>query len=72
MTNFKEWFLKTLFLALKTAAQTAIGVIGGASLFTEVNWAVVGSSVLMAVITTFLMHISDIDIDGYFNEKKLG
>lgn len=72
MTNLKEWFLKTLFLALKTAAQTAIGVIGGASLFSEVNWAVVGSSVLMAVLTTFLMHISDLDIDAYFEEKKLG
>ena len=34
MTNLKTWFIKTGFLAIKTAAQTAIGVIGGALLVT--------------------------------------
>ena len=70
MTNLKTWAIKTGFLAIKTAAQTAIGVIGGASLVTEVNWAVVGSSVLLAIVTTFLMHVGDLDVDGMIEQKE--
>ena len=70
MTKIKTWLIKTSFLAIKTAAQTAIGVIGGASLLTEVNWAVVGSSVLLAIVTTFLMHVGDLDIDAMIEQKE--
>lgn len=70
MTNLKTWFIKTGFLSIKTAAQTAIGVIGGASLVTEVNWAVVGSSVLLAIVTTFLMHVGDLDVDSMIEQSE--
>lgn len=70
MTNLKTWFIKTSFLSIKTAAQTAIGVIGGASLVTEVNWAVVGSSVVLAIVTTFLMHVGDLDVDAMIEQKE--
>lgn len=70
MTNLKTWFIKTGFLSIKTAAQTAIGVIGGASLVTEVNWAVVGSSVVLAIVTTFLMHVGDLDVDAMIEQKE--
>ena len=72
MNNLKKWFLETSFLALKTAAQTAVGVIGGASLFSEVSWAAVGSAVLMAVVTTFLMHVSELDVDGLIEAPSDG
>lgn len=70
MTNLKTWFIKTGFLSIKTASQTAIGVIGGASLVTEVNWAVVGSSVVLAIVTTFLMHVGDLDVDAMIEQKE--
>lgn len=55
---FKKWLKAAGIRAIKTVAQTAIGVIGGAVLFTEVNWAVVGSSALLAGIMSLLMNIA--------------
>ena len=55
---FKKWLKAAGIRAIKTVAQTAIGAIGGAVLFTEVNWAVVGSSALLAGIMSMLMSIA--------------
>ena len=54
----KKWFKAALIRALRTIAQAAIGAIGGAVLFTEVNWAVVGSTALLAGVLSILMSIS--------------
>lgn len=70
MTDIRTWFIKTLYKTINTAAQTAIGVIGGAAVFSEVDWRMVGGSVLLAMITTFLMHIGDLDIDAITENKK--
>lgn len=40
-----------------TMAQTAIGVIGGAQLFGEVNWAMLGSAVLLAGVLSCLKSV---------------
>lgn len=55
---FKKWLKAALIRAIKTVAQTAIGVIGGAALFSDVNWVVVGSSALLAGIMSMLMSIA--------------
>ena len=55
---FKKWLKAALIRAIKTVAQTAIGVIGGATLFSDVNWVVVGSSALLAGIMSMLMSIA--------------
>lgn len=53
----KEWAIKAGIRAIKTVAQTAIGVIGSAYLITEVNWSVVVSASLMAGLSSMLMSL---------------
>lgn len=57
----KEWIKRVGIKTIKTMAQTAIGVIGSTALISEVNWAVVGSSVLLSGIVCILMNISQIE-----------
>lgn len=57
-SDIATWFKAAGIRAIRTMAQTAVGAIGGAVLFTEVNWAVVGSSALLAGILSMLMSIS--------------
>lgn len=57
-SDIVTWFKAAGIRAIRTMAQTAVGAIGGAALFTEVNWAVVGSSALLAGILSMLMSIS--------------
>ena len=52
------WAKAAAIRAIKTIAQTAIGVIGSTALFTEVNWAVVGSAALLASILSILTSIA--------------
>ena len=40
--------------AVKTVAQSAIASIGSTALFSEVNWAVVGSAALLAGVLSLL------------------
>ena len=44
----KLWLKAAGIRALKTVAQTAIATIGTTALFTQVDWAVVGSASLLA------------------------
>lgn len=44
--------------AARTAAQVAVATIGTTALFEEVNWAIVGSSSLLAAIMSILMAIA--------------
>lgn len=52
--DFKLWVKSALIRALKTIAQTALGIIGGTALFTDVNWLVVLSGSLLAGICSLL------------------
>lgn len=56
MTN--KWFKAASIRAIKTAAQTAIGVIGATSIFNEVDWYVVGGTVLLATVMSFLTSVA--------------
>lgn len=52
------WWKAAGLRAIKTVAQTAIGVIGGTAFFSEVNWLAVGSAALLAGIMSLLMSIA--------------
>lgn len=60
----KVWLKTVIIRTVKTMAQTAIGVIGSAALISEVDWAVVGSSVLLSGVICILMNIAQIEITG--------
>jgi hypothetical protein len=54
----RTWVKAAAVRALKTAAQTAIGSIGATAMFIEVNWAVVGGTVLLSAILSVLTSIA--------------
>jgi len=51
---WKDWLQAAGIRALKTVAQTAIATIGSTALFTDVDWAVVGSASLLAGVLSLL------------------
>jgi hypothetical protein len=53
-----KWLKAATIRAIKTAAQTAIGVIGASTVFTDVDWRIVGGTVLLATITSFLTSLA--------------
>lgn len=53
-----NWFKAATIRAVKTAAQTAIGAIGAATVFSGVDWRVVGGTVLLATIISFLTSLA--------------
>lgn len=53
-TYWGEWAKKAGMRAVKTMAQTAIAAIGSTALLTEVNWAVVTSTVALAGVLSLL------------------
>lgn len=57
-TNFAKWAKAAGIRAIKTVAQTAIGVIGASAVMSEVDWAVVGSAALLAGILSILTSVA--------------
>lgn len=45
---------------IKTMSQAALGVIGSSALLTEVNWAVVASTIALSGLTCVLMNLSEL------------
>lgn len=61
----KRWIKAAGIRALKTVAQTAIATIGTTALFSEVNWAVVGSAALLAGVLSVLTSLAGLpEVDG--------
>ena len=54
----KRWLKAAGIRALKTVAQTAIATIGTTALFTQVDWAVVGSASALAGVLSMLTSIA--------------
>lgn len=63
--NFKNWAKAAGVRALKTAAQTAVATIGTTAMFDEINWAVVGSTTLLAAVLSILTSIAGLpEVNG--------
>ena len=58
MKKYKQWAKAAGIRALKTVAQTAIATIGTTAMFSEVQWAVVGSASLLAGILSVLTSVA--------------
>ena len=59
MHNYwKKWIAAAAVRAVKTMAQTAVATIGTTAIFTEVSWAVVGGSALLAGIISLLTSLA--------------
>lgn len=50
----REWFYRAGIRALKTVAQTAVGIIGAASLIEAVEWKTVLSASILAGVLSLL------------------
>lgn len=58
--NTRKWMKAAGRRALKTVAQTAIGVIGTSAAMGDVNWTFVGSAAALAGIVSILTSVSGI------------
>ena len=50
-----KWVEAMVTRCIRTAAETALAVIGSTSAFGGVDWKLVGSSTLLSVIVAFLL-----------------
>lgn len=58
MKNWKTWAKAAGIRALKTVAQTAVGVIGASALIDEVNWLTVLSAAALAGVVSLLTSVA--------------
>ena len=56
----QKWIKASLVRAVKTVAQTAVGIIGASTMINEVSWQVVLSASILAGITSILTSIAGI------------
>ncbi len=54
----KQWIEAAGVRAIKTAAQTAVAIIGVSAVMSEVDWLTVGSSALLAGILSMLTSVA--------------
>ena len=54
----KKWIKAAGVRAIKTVAQTAVGTIGAAVVFSEVNWQMVLSASLLAGVLSLLTSVA--------------
>lgn len=58
--NTVKWIKAAAIRAIKTMAQTAIGVIGAATLIESVDWKVVASGTIISGIVSILTSVAGI------------
>lgn len=56
--DFKMWARCAAVRAVKTVAQTAVGVIGASTVLSAVDWSVVVSSAVLAGILSILTSVA--------------
>ena len=61
----KKWAIAAGVRAVRTAAQTAIAVIGVSALMSEVDWIAVGSSTLLAAVLSLVTSLKGLpELEG--------
>lgn len=58
MRNWKQWTKAAAVRAIKTVAQTAVGVIGASTVVSSVDWKVVVSSAVLAGVVSVLTSVA--------------
>jgi hypothetical protein len=58
MKNRKKWAQAAGIRAIRTIAQTAVGVIGSATIIASVDWKIVISSALLAGVVSLLTSVA--------------
>lgn len=58
MRNWKTWAKAAGIRAVKTVAQTAVGVIGASALISAVNWLTVVSAAGLAGVVSLLTSVA--------------
>ena len=58
MRNWKYWAKAAGIRAVKTVAQTAVGVIGASAMISEVNWLTVVSAAGLAGVVSLLTSVA--------------
>lgn len=56
--DFKKWMKAAGIRAMKTMAQTAVGLIGTSVVISDVSWSILVSATLLAGITSLLTSIA--------------
>ena len=54
----KKWIKAAAVRAVKTVAQSAIGVIGAATVLGDVNWPIVASAAILSGVLSLLTSIA--------------
>lgn len=72
MDELKKWALAALVRAVKTAAQAAVAAIGAATIFTAVDWSVVGMTALLSFVLSLLTSVAGLpEVDDGASVAKL-
>ena len=58
MRDRKQWTKAAAVRAIKTVAQTAVGVIGASTVVSSVDWKVVVSSAVLAGVVSILTSVA--------------
>lgn len=56
--KFVKWIKAAGIRAIKTVAQTAVGVIGSSAFLGDVNWLMVGSAAVLAGVMSLLTSVA--------------
>lgn len=72
-SKIKVWAKAAAIRALRTFAQSALGVIGAAAMITEVNWPVAFSSAALAAVLSILTSIATTlpEVEAEYKEEHL-
>ena len=71
-TSIGKWAAAAAVRAVKTAAQSALGVIGASVALGEVDWALVASAAALAAIVSALTSVAGIpEVGGGASVAKL-
>lgn len=72
MDELKKWALAALVRAVKTAAQAAVAAIGAATIFTAVDWSVVGMTALLSFVLSLLTSVAGLpEVEGGASVAKI-